>query len=140
VEVLPVRPLPPGNSVYVAELEDAGGVLVSATEDFDTTTATGKFGRGMLLEFSAFESDRAGKTWKEAFDHRVREGLPSLGRDRFGYRREGRARREDDPDRTRHVKVNPNGTSPTPNWDLRHSPAPTAPTPSAAASRRSPTS
>lgn len=93
-----------GNALYISELEDAGGVLVSATEDFDTSTATGKFGRGMLLEFAAFESDRAGEIWAETYSHRVREGLPPLGRDRFGYRREGRVQDEEDPKRTRHVR------------------------------------
>jgi len=93
-----------GNHVYLAELEEAGGRLVSATEDVDTTTATGKFQRGVLLEVSAYESDRAGEIWAETYGWRVREGLPPFGRPRFGYRREGRVRDEDDPQRTRRVK------------------------------------
>jgi site-specific DNA recombinase len=93
-----------GNAIYLAELEEAGGRLVSATEDVDTTTATGKFQRGVLLEVSAYESDRAGETWAETYGWRVREGLPPFGRPRFGYRLEGRVRDEDDPHRTRHVR------------------------------------
>jgi DNA invertase Pin-like site-specific DNA recombinase len=93
-----------GVQVYLAELEEAGGRLVSATEDVDTTTATGKFQRGVLLEVSAFESDRAAETWAETYGWRVREGLPPFGRPRFGYRLEGRVRDEDDPHRTRHVR------------------------------------
>jgi site-specific DNA recombinase len=93
-----------GVQVYLAELEEAGGRLVSATEDVDTTTATGKFQRGVLLEVSAFESDRAAETWAETYGWRVRQGLPPFGRPRFGYRLEGRVRDEDDPHRTRHVR------------------------------------
>jgi site-specific DNA recombinase len=93
-----------GNAVYLAELENAGGRLVSATEEVDADTATGRFQRGVLLEVSAFESDRAGETWAETYDYRVREGLPPLGRPRFGYKRLGRIPDEDDPQRTRHVK------------------------------------
>jgi len=93
-----------GNAIYLAKLENAGGRLISATEDVDTTTATGKFTRGMLLEIAAFESDRAGEIWNEAYDHRVRRGLPPFGRPRFGYVRLGRVQDEDNQDRTRHVK------------------------------------
>jgi site-specific DNA recombinase len=92
-----------GVAVNLAELEEAGGRLVSATEEVDADTATGRFTRGMLLEIAAFESDRAGESWAEAYSHRVRRGLPPLGRPRFGYRRLGRVPDEDDPHRTRHV-------------------------------------
>jgi site-specific DNA recombinase len=93
-----------GNNLYIAELEEAGGRLVSATEDVDASTATGKFQRGVLLEVAAYESDRAGEIWAETYGWRVREGLPPFGRPRFGYRLEGRVRDEDDPHRTRHVR------------------------------------
>jgi site-specific DNA recombinase len=92
------------NNLYIAELEEAGGRLVSATEDVDTSTATGKFQRGVLLEVSAFESDRAGETWAEAYGWRAQQGLPPFGRPRFGYRQAGRVRDEEDPHRTRHVR------------------------------------
>ena len=94
---------------HLAKLEDAGGRLQSATEEADPRTATGRFTRGMLLEVAAFESDRIAETWKEAYDHRVREGLPPLGRPRFGYQRLGRVRDEDDPQRTRRDKADRDG-------------------------------
>ena len=97
------------NAVHLASLEDAGGRLHSATEEVDARTATGRFTRGMLLEVAAFESDRIAETWKEAYDHRVREGLPPLGRPRFGYARLGRVRDEDDPARTRRDRSDPLG-------------------------------
>lgn len=96
-----------GVAVNLARLENAGGELVSATEDVDAQTATGRFTRGMLFEVAAFESDRIGETWREAYDYRVSEGLPPLGRPRFGYERLGRVRDEDDPRRTRRDKSDP---------------------------------
>lgn len=93
-----------GVAVNLARLEKAGGELISATEDVDARTATGKFTRGMLFEVAAFESDRAGETWREAYRHRVGQGLPPVGRPRFGYRRLGRVRDEDDPHHTRREK------------------------------------
>ncbi|MFE7316441.1 recombinase family protein [Streptomyces sp. NPDC057555] len=74
-----------GNAINLARLEDIGGRLESATEPVDAGTAIGRFQRGMILEFSAFESDRAGEQWSEVHAHRLGLGLPSGGRPRFGY-------------------------------------------------------
>ncbi|MFK0180039.1 recombinase family protein [Streptomyces xanthochromogenes] len=74
-----------GNAINLARLEDIGGRLESATEPVDAGTAIGRFQRGMILEFSAFESDRAGEQWTEVHAHRLGLGLPSAGRPRFGY-------------------------------------------------------
>lgn len=91
----------------LAALEKGGGQLQSATEEVDARTATGRFTRGMLFEVAAFESDRIAETWKEAYAHRVRDRLPPLGRARFGYSRLGRVRDEEDPQRTRRDKSDP---------------------------------
>jgi DNA invertase Pin-like site-specific DNA recombinase len=107
-----------GVAVNLARLEKAGGQLTSATEDVDARTATGKFTRGMLFEVAAFESDRAGETWHEAYLHRVAAGLPPLGRPRFGYRRLGRVRDEEDPHRTRRDKADPEDERYVPDPDL----------------------
>jgi DNA invertase Pin-like site-specific DNA recombinase len=93
-----------GNAVNIAGLEAAGGQLVSATEDVDVATATGRFQRGVLLEVAAFESDRAGETWAETHAWRLRHGLPASGGPRFGYALLGRVPDEDHRGRTRHVK------------------------------------
>lgn len=75
-----------GNAINLARLQQAGGELESATEPVDATTAIGRFQRGMILEFSAFESDRAGEMWRETHDHRrYTLQLPAQGRKRFGY-------------------------------------------------------
>ncbi|WP_405561880.1 recombinase family protein [Streptomyces sp. NBC_01180] len=75
-----------GNAINLARLQAAGGELESATEPVDAATAIGRFQRGMILEFGAFESDRAGEQWTETHDHRkYKLGLPAQGRKRFGY-------------------------------------------------------
>jgi site-specific DNA recombinase len=89
---------------FLAEIDEAGGHLLSATEDVDAATATGKFQRGMLLEMAAYESDRIGETWAETHAWRLRQGLPASGGPRFGYALLGRVRDEEHRGRTRHVK------------------------------------
>lgn len=75
-----------GNAAWLARLQQAGGELESATEPIDASTATGRFQRGMILEFSAYESDRAGEQWRETHEHRrYKLRLPAQGRKRFGY-------------------------------------------------------
>ncbi|UNZ21940.1 recombinase family protein [Streptomyces sp. 891-h] len=74
-----------GNHTNLARLESVGGRLESATEPVDASTAVGRFQRGMIMEFSAYESDRAGEQWIETMDHRRTLGVPSTGRPRFGY-------------------------------------------------------
>lgn len=79
-----------GVAVNLARVEAAGGHLVSATEDVDATTATGRFTRGMLFEIAAFESDRIGEQWRETHEYRRLHGLPATGGQRFGYVHEDR--------------------------------------------------
>ncbi|UUX60130.1 recombinase family protein [Glutamicibacter halophytocola] len=72
-------------AVAIDKVEAAGGQIESATEQVDVSTSTGRFARGMLAEFAAFESERIGDTWKEAHRRRVEQGLPATGKKRFGY-------------------------------------------------------
>ncbi|MFC8925260.1 recombinase family protein [Streptomyces albidoflavus] len=74
-----------GNAINLARLQKVGGRLESATEPVDANTAVGKLQRGMILEFAAYESDRAGEAWIETHDHRRAAGLPASGRRRWGY-------------------------------------------------------
>lgn len=71
-------------AVALDRIEQAGATLESATEGVDTTTATGRFTRGMLAEIAAFEADRIGEGWREVKDRRRRMGLGD-GQPRFGY-------------------------------------------------------
>jgi len=72
-------------AVAVDRIESLGGRIESATEPVDTSTASGRFARGMLAEFAAFESERIGDVWRETRERRIRNGLPGDGRARFGY-------------------------------------------------------
>lgn len=74
-----------GVAINLARVEHAGGELISATEEIDATTATGRFTRGMLFELAAFESDRIGESWRETHEYRRTHGLPATGGERFGY-------------------------------------------------------
>lgn len=74
-----------GIKVNLARLEHAGGQLASATEEFDVTTAVGKFSRNMMFNLAVFESDRAGEMWKDAHAYRRAAGLPATGGRRLGY-------------------------------------------------------
>ncbi|WP_327725776.1 recombinase family protein [Streptomyces europaeiscabiei] len=75
-----------GVAINLARIENAGGELISATEDIDASTAVGEFTRDMLFAVAAFESNRAGEQWKETHELRRAAGLPATGRKRFGYR------------------------------------------------------
>lgn len=72
-------------AVALDRVDVAGGVLESATEQFDTTTSAGRFARGMVAEMNAFEAERIGEVWKEAHGSRIRAGRPHSGKARFGY-------------------------------------------------------
>lgn len=74
-----------GVAVNLARIEQAGGSLISATEDLDAGTAVGEFTRDMLFAIAAFESNRAGEQWREAHSWRRKNGLPAQGGHRFGY-------------------------------------------------------
>lgn len=74
-----------GIAMNLARVERAGAELLSATEEVDAATAIGKLQRGILFEFAAFESDRAGEQWIETHKWRRDHGLPATGRARFGY-------------------------------------------------------
>lgn len=69
------------------KVESLGGRIESATEPVDVSTAAGRFQRGILTEFSAFESDRIGEVWEEVHADLRAKGRPHTGGDRYGYRR-----------------------------------------------------
>lgn len=73
-------------AVAIDRVEVAGGLLESATEPLDTSTASGRLARGMLAEFAAYEAETIGAAWKETHARRTKAGLPANGKPRFGYR------------------------------------------------------
>lgn len=72
-------------AVALDRMDVLGGRLLSVTEPIESTTASGKFARGMLGEVNAYQADLIGESWKETLERRVRQGLPGSGRPRFGY-------------------------------------------------------
>lgn len=72
-------------AVAVDRVESAGGVLLSATEAFDTSTSAGRFARGMTAEMNAFFAEMVGESFKETHERRVAAGLPHSGKPKFGY-------------------------------------------------------
>ena len=106
-----------GWAVHLDLVESAGGSLISATEDVDARTATGKLTRGMLAELAAFESDRASEQWKETHAHRLARGLPASGRPRYGYVRRGRLIDPHTPHRTYRDQTDPAGERYEPDPD-----------------------
>ncbi len=69
----------------ISRVEAAGGRIESATEQFDTSTSSGRFARGMVGELNAFFAEQIGEGWKEAHERRVRAGKPANGKPRWGY-------------------------------------------------------
>lgn len=72
-------------AVALDRVEVVGGLLESATENFDVTTSSGRLARGMIAEINAFEAERIGEQWKETHDRRVRSGRPHSGKAKWGY-------------------------------------------------------
>lgn len=64
----------------------AGGRIESATEPIDTATASGRFARGVMTEYAAFQSEQIGEQWEEVRQRRLGLGLPASGRLPFGWK------------------------------------------------------
>ena len=73
------------NAINVHRIEEAGGELVSVTEEVDASTATGGFTRDILFALGNMESRRIGEGWQEAQAIRLASGLPHTADPRFGY-------------------------------------------------------
>lgn len=63
----------------------AGGRIESATEPIDTATASGRFARGVMTEYAAFQSEQIGEQWEEVRQRRLGLGLPASGRLPYGW-------------------------------------------------------
>lgn len=70
---------------HIAELEQAGGHMLSATEPVDPESAIGRFTRTTALAVAELQSDQISDGWKAAIARRVKHGLPGDGQPRFGY-------------------------------------------------------
>lgn len=72
-------------AVAIDRIDSAGGRLLSATEQVDSSTPAGRFTRGMFGEMAAFRAETIGQGWKEAHEQRVASGRPHTGKPKWGY-------------------------------------------------------
>lgn len=76
-------------AVAADRVDVAGGRIESATEPIDTATASGRFARGVMTEYAAFQSEQIGEQWGEAHDRRFKMGLPPKGPLPWGWESHG---------------------------------------------------
>lgn len=75
------------SSMYIADLQEAGGYIASATENLaDIETGMGRFSLNQMLAIAQLQSDQISETWRATHELRLKAGLPHKGGDRFGYR------------------------------------------------------
>lgn len=72
-------------AVAADRVDIAGGRIESATEPIDTATASGRFARGVMTEYAAFQSEQIGEVWEDVRQRRLSLGLPASGRLPFGW-------------------------------------------------------
>lgn len=80
------------------EITTAGGVVIAADGDFDTTTAMGRFARDMMLRLAELYREQATEGWADSRSNAVRNGIHSGPRAPVGYYRNGERRLHPDPE------------------------------------------
>jgi site-specific DNA recombinase len=76
------------SKIYIAKVEDAGGEVRAATEDFDPMTTLGKFTRDQLLSIAEMQSNTISDGWRDVQRRRVEKlKLTAGGPPPFGYLR-----------------------------------------------------
>jgi DNA invertase Pin-like site-specific DNA recombinase len=81
----------------LAEIEAAGGVLISVQEQIDSTTAAGRFVRAIFLATAEWERERIGESWLSAKTSAVERGIHISAHVPPGYRRRKDRRLEPHP-------------------------------------------
>ena len=76
-----------GGLSAIDDINDAGGVVLTADGEFDTSTATGELVLSILLSLAQFELRRIREGWKDAQDRARARGV-HIGKPRFGYTRQ----------------------------------------------------
>lgn len=87
--------------IHLSRVEEAGGAVAAATEDFDPETSMGRFTRDLILRLAELQSDQMSDGWKEVGAKRRRDGLPHTSRPYFGY---WAPTRSDDANPARYLK------------------------------------
>jgi DNA invertase Pin-like site-specific DNA recombinase len=78
-------------------IEQAGGVLVSVEDSFDTSTPIGRAMRSIILVFAELERERTRESWATAQERAVARGVHIASRTPTGYRRRPDGRLDPDP-------------------------------------------
>lgn len=76
-------------AIAADRVDIAGGRIESATEPIDTATASGRFARGVMTEYAAFQSEQIGEQWQEVFARRTKLGLSPTGSMPWGWEKSG---------------------------------------------------
>lgn len=90
-------------ALAIDKVDIAGGRIEAATEPIDVATASGRFARGVMTEYAAFQSEQIGETWEAVRQRRLNRGLPASGRLPFGWRWIKGEGIESDPERAPYV-------------------------------------
>lgn len=86
-----------GALATIERLKKAGGELVSAEDQFDTSTPMGRFALQMILALAELELGRIRDSWKVAQGRAVARGVHVASRTPTGYRRRADGTLEPDP-------------------------------------------
>ncbi len=87
----------------IEEIEEAGGFLIEADGEWDTSTSMGRFGRDLVLRISQLFREQATEGWATARSGAVERGIHGGSRVPTGYRRNGERRLVVDPRTSPHV-------------------------------------
>src|SRR5215471_4873291 len=71
------------------EIEDVGGVILSASEQLDPSTPEGRFARDVFLGVARMQWEKYRDGWETAKENAISEGVAIQTRPPVGYRREG---------------------------------------------------
>jgi site-specific DNA recombinase len=80
------------SKIYIAAVEQVGGDVRAATEDFDPQTTMGKFTRDQMLLIAELQSNQISDGWKAVQARRIALGMPPGGAPPIGYKKNGRGK------------------------------------------------
>jgi DNA invertase Pin-like site-specific DNA recombinase len=93
-----------GGLQAIESIEQAGGVVLTADGEFDTSTATGELVLRIMLSLAAFELRRISEQWEDAKSKARARGV-HIGAARAGYVRQADGTLAEHPDHVETVKA-----------------------------------
>ena len=82
----------------IERIQNAGGVILSAEGDLDTSTSNGRMVARLMLGLAEWELERIGDTWASSRSHAVARGVHVSSRVPTGYLKRDDGRLEPDPE------------------------------------------